>query len=109
MVRATAAEVLKLWGGTFPAPWDNTSVGNLCAQMDAMIDGRATPSTFGTGTNDVFFANSLVYRWMVNSNWAAGGAQPPEPVVWTRDIEEWFQQLLTSTTHDAIVSIKMQS
>jgi len=108
VVRATAAEVLKLWGGTFPPPWDNTSVGNLCTQVDAEIDGRATPSTFGTGTNETFFANTVVYRKMMHANWAAGGAQPPEPVVWTRDVEQWFQSLLTNTTNKAFTTAKLQ-
>jgi hypothetical protein len=105
--RATAAEVLKLCGGTFTPPWDNTSVGNLCTQIDAEIDGRASPNTFGTGTNHQFFANYLVYRHMIHSNWAAGGAQPPEPYIWTRDVEDWFQRLLTNTTTKGTTYVKM--
>jgi len=108
LVRATAAEVVKKWGGTYPAGWDATSVGNVCTQVDAEIDAKASPSTFGTGTNEVEFANTLVFRRINNMRWAAGPMNVPEPVVWTTEMEEWFQRLLTDTTADAITTVKLQ-
>ena len=108
MVRATYAEVVKLNGGVDPVGWDSTSIGHLCTQWDAMLDGRATPSTFGTGVNETFFANFGVYRWIVYNTWAGGGAQPPAPPMWDDFLEDWFQRLLTSTTHDAIKTIASQ-
>jgi hypothetical protein len=108
VVRATYAEVVKKFGGSDPPGWDSTSIGSLCTQVDAEIDGRASPSTFGTGTNHVEFANTLVYREIMHSQWVRGGAKPPEPVVWNTQIREWFEALLTDTTYDAITTIKMQ-
>ena len=108
MVRATAAEVVKKWGGSYPAGWDATSVGNICTQMDAEIDGRASPSTFATGTNHVEFANEAVFRRINFARWAAGNmTQPPPPRPWDDDMLSWFNALLTDTTHDSISYLKL--
>lgn len=103
MVRASAAEVVKLFGGTYPAGWDATSVGNLCTQMDAILDGKATPATFGTGTNDVVFANVCCYRWIRDLQKDLDDTS--ESQWWDREMQDWFDSLLTSTTHDSAVAI----
>jgi hypothetical protein len=111
MTRATATEVVKKWGGTYPPGWDATSVGNVCTQVDAEIDGRASPSTFGTSTNFAEFANELVYRRVNHANWSAAGGiltGHVEPVVWTQDLKDWFNALLTDTTEDTMTTIKLQ-
>jgi len=109
MVRATYAEVYKLFGGvTWPAGWTDANVTNLCAQVDAEIDGKASPSTFGTGTNHVLFANMLTYRRILHSVWALGPMTTQEPIVWTTELQEWFEALLTDTTADAVAYLKMQ-
>jgi hypothetical protein len=111
MVRATAVEVVKKWGGTNPPGWDATSVGNVCTQVDAEIDGRASPSVFGTSTNFAEFANELVYRRINHANWSAAGgvlSGSPEPRVWSEDLVDWFNALLTDTTTDTITTIKLQ-
>ena len=108
MVRATAAEVVKKWpGGNYPPPWDATSVGNVCTQVDAEIDGRASPSTFGTGTNEIEFANELVFRKCNYGRWAAGNMTTPAPPVWDQFMIDWFDALLQSTTYDAVTTVKM--
>ena len=108
MVRATAAEVVKKWNNTYPSGWDATKVGYICTQVDAEIDGFANPSTFGTGTNEIEFANELVFRKVNYDIWAAGDRSDSMPSVWDSHMEHWFQNLLTDTTHDAITTIKMQ-
>ena len=109
MVRATAAEVVKKWGGNYPAGWDATSVGNVCTQIDAELDGRASPATFGTGTNEVEFANEYAFRKINMQRWAAGNmTQPPPPHPWGEDMRDWFNALLTNTTYGGIRYIKQQ-
>lgn len=108
MVRATAAEVVKKFGGTYPAGWDATSVGNICTQVDAELNGKASPSTFGTGTNEVEFANELAFRRTNYGIWASGDMTSPAPPLWDEHMETWFQALLTDTTEDAITTVKMQ-
>jgi len=106
VVRATYAEVKKKFGGVDPnAAWDETAIGNLCTQVDAELDGRASPSTFGTGTNEIEFANELVYR-KITANLRMFDATPY--VVWTQDMRDWFNSLLKSTTYDGIKVIKGQ-
>lgn len=109
MVRATAAEVVKKFGGSYPAGWDATSVGNLCTQVDEEIDAKAQPSTLSTtNTQVVEFANMLVYRRVVHGIWAAGPMKSPEPAVWTKEMKEWFDALLTDTEEDSVSVLKMQ-
>ena len=109
MVRATAAEVVKKWPkGAYPASWDATSVGHICTQVDAEIDAKARPSVFGTGTNHIEFANMLAFRRCNHGTWAGGQMQTMEPNVWTREMEEWFQSLLTSTDLDSVATVKSQ-
>lgn len=105
---ATAAEVVKKWGGSYPAGWDATSVGNVCTQVTAEIAAKASPSTWPTGTNADEFANELVFRRVNHGRWAAGHMDTPEPKVWDQELEDWFQNLLTDTTDDALTTIKMQ-
>ena len=109
MVRATAAEVVKKWPkGVYPASWDVTSVGDICTQVEAEIDAKARPSVFGTGTNHSEFANMLAFRRCNHGTWAGGNMSAPEPSVWTREMEAWFQNLLTDTTHDSVTTVKLQ-
>ena len=109
MVRATAAEVVKKWGGNYPAGWDATSVGNACTQADAEIDGRAGSSTFGTDTNEIEFANELVFRKVNFARWAAGNmTQPPPLRPWDEDMMNWFAALLTDSTEGPLRTVKLQ-
>ena len=109
MVRATAAEVVKKWPkGAYPASWDVTSVGDICTQVDAEIDAKASPAIFLTGTAHSEFANMLAYRRCNHGTWAGGNMQEPEPTVWTREMEDWFQSLLTDTTIRRTTTVKLQ-
>ncbi len=108
MARATYAETVKKWGGVDPGGWDSSSIGDVCTQTDAEIDAKASPSTFGTGTDHTEFANMLAYRRVNHGRWSAGDMMTAEPVVWTREMEDWFQRLLTDTTVDSVGSIPLQ-
>lgn len=109
MVRATATEVTKLYGGStlLPAGWDATSIGNMCTIMDAWLDGRATPSTLGTGTNEAAFADYCVYTYIEHQQ-RKTDRKNPDDSWWTNEHEEWLQRLMSSTTTDAIGVIKGQ-
>ena len=103
MVRATVAEVKKLFGGTLPANWTTeANVTNLCAQVDAVINGKTYPNTLSTtDPNVVQLCNELVVRYMMHGNWAhAGGilSGQPEPQIWTKDLEDRLVRLSTDST-----------
>lgn len=88
MVRATAAEMVKLFGlpaATYPPGHDATTFGNYAAQVDAELDMMALPATnlSTTGTKEVALANREAYRFVIHSFWAnAGGplSGQPEPM-----------------------------
>lgn len=111
MVRATAAEMLKLMGGTYPPGHDATSFGNFAAQTDALLDTMALPSTLSTtGTNEVAFANRKAVELVVRALWfSAGGtlSGSPEPPLWTAQDDVTLSLLLHDTTLDRFTSIDM--
>lgn len=110
MVRATVAEVKKLWGGTLPANWTTeANVTNLCTQVDCVIDGKTYPDTISTTSNPAKqLANEIVYRKMIHSNWAHAGSEGTEPVIWTTDLIDRLEQLSKSATEGTAVYVKMQ-
>ena len=105
---ATAAEVVKKWGGDYPGGWDATSVGHVCTQTTAEIAGRALPGTWPSGTNADEFANELAFRKCNYGTWAAGPMTQPAPPVWNRMLEDWFNSLLSDTTADSVGYVKQQ-
>ena len=102
MVRATVAEVKKLYGGTCPPNWADAAVTALCTSIDYHLDGKTAPDTLSTtDVNVIQLANELVYRWMNNADWAtSGGASDGrnEPVIWTRDLLDRLQRLSSTST-----------
>ena len=113
MVRATAAEVVKLIGGSYPAGWDATSVGNLCPDADYALDGyvkKYYKTSLSTTDNEVIsIANAIVVRKMVSANWVQGGSQGSEPVIFTQEIRDRIAAVCADTTSDGITYVKMQS
>lgn len=111
MVRATAAEILKLFGGSYPAGHDATSFGNFAAQADAILDTYALPATLSaTGTNEVALANRVAANLVLHSLWAVAGGVltgKPEPVILTRDMKEDITQLLYDSTVDGFTTLDM--
>lgn len=111
MVRATAAEMLKLFGGVHPPPHDPTSFGNLAAQADAIMDTEALPGVLSTsGTNEVALANRLAYNLVMNSLWGLAGGDlsgKPEPVVLTNQIKADIRQLLMDAVEDSFTTLDM--
>ena len=111
MVRATAAEMLKLFGGTHPPGHDATSFGNFAAQTDALLDTKALPSSLSTtGTNEVAFANRKAVDLVIWSLWASAGGPlsgQPEPAIWTQDDNDQLSQLLHDTTADGFSAVDM--
>ena len=116
MVRATAAEMLKLFGGTHPPGHDATSFGNFAAQVDAELDMMALPSTLSaTGTNEVALANREAYRMVLHSLWAAAGGTlsgQQEPLslynrVYYNHVQDQVRKLLASTTYGGVAVVDM--
>ena len=111
MVRATAAEILKLFGGVHPPPHDATSFGNLAAQIDTLMDTEALPGVLSaTGTNEVALANRIGFNLVNWSVWGLAGGDlsgKPEPVVMTEGIKKEIKQLLMDPTEDGWTTLDM--
>lgn len=99
MVRATAAEMLKLTGGVHPPPHDATSYGNLAAQVDTIMDTEAEPGVLSTtGTKEIALANRIgAYNLVPLSLWVLAGAElsgKPRPPKLTQQDKTDIKQLL---------------
>ena len=114
MVRATAAEILKLFGGTYPPGHDATSFGDFAAQVDSELDMMALPGTLSTsGTNEVALANREAYRLVLHSLWAAAGGPlsgAPEPLslynrVYYEHVQKQVRKLQRSTTYGPVYTV----
>ena len=102
MVRATYAEVKKLFGGNYPGSWDDTSVGNLCAMVDDELDA------FEISTSDasaIELANLYVYRRIIHAQWAHGDMTRPEPVIWTKAMQELKDKLSDEGTYEFATTV----
>ena len=111
MVRATVAEVKKLFGGTLPANWTTESdVTNLCTQVDAAIDGKSEGSVSGSSAAAKQLANELVARYMMWGNWMHAGAPAgEEPVIWNQDMVDRLENLTSTPAEGTAVYVKMQA
>lgn len=109
MVRATAVEVVKMLGATYPPNWDATSVGNLCTLVDYVLDGKTYPDVLGSSTEVKQLANEVVIRYMTYGDWVHDGREGEEPVIWTRDLLDRLDQLSTDATLGQAAYMKMQA
>jgi len=116
MVRATAAEVLKLFGGVYPPGHDATSFGNYAAHTDAELDMMALPGALSTtGTNEVALANRECYLIILHSLWASAGGTlsgMPEPISiynprYYKEVKSMVLKLLAGTTYGGTTTIDM--
>ena len=114
MVRATAAEMLKLCGGVYPPPHDATSFGNFAAQVDAELDTMALPSTLSTtGTKEVALANREAVRLVLHSVWIAAGGTlsgAAEPMslynrTYYNHVQKQVRKLIATTTYSSVAVI----
>ena len=109
MVRATAAEVLKLMGGVYITGSDATNVAAILAEADYELDDYAlfhyktTLST--TDTAVISIANNLALRKVLHWIWQqAGGTltRTAEPEIFTQTIKNRIEAHLGSTTDDGV-------
>ena len=104
--RATAAEVLKLLGGYYPAGFNATNIGNMLDEADYELDDYArenyntTMST--TDTAVISIANNLVVRKIIHAQWIHSPVEGrgPEPVIFTQHLKSRIDAHLGSTTYD---------
>jgi len=110
MVRATAAEMLKLTVVYLPGH-DATSYANFATTADTKADTAALPGSLSTtGANEIALCNRLAVRLVIHSVWdAAGGplSGAPEPVVMTDEILAEIRQLTADTTYDGFATADM--
>ena len=111
MVRATAAEIKKLFHGSWPSGATDSSVGDLLAGIDYKLDGfvkkyyEAALST--TDTTVIHIANMLGKQEVLRGLWAnAGGAANPdlgaEPALFTQEIVDLIEAVISDTTRDGV-------
>ena len=103
--RATAAEVLKLFGGSYPPGTDASNIGDLLDAADYHMDGYAkqfygeTLST--TDTSIIYAANITVAQLGARIMWYQAGAglsQTPQPPVLTDEVKFLIDASLVDTT-----------
>lgn len=116
MVRATAAEMLKLSGGAYVSGQDATSYGNFAAQADAELDTMALPGTLSTtDSKAIALANREAYRFMLHAVWSsAGGVLSgfPEPMclyhkAYYEHVQKQVKKLMASTDYGSISTIDL--
>lgn len=99
MVRATYARVLVRLGGTYPAGFDATSVGNLCTSADYLLDGYTNPDTLSTTDNEVLeLAVDVVISMMAEASWLQAGGYmsgKPKPEVFTTELKERIKKWMS--------------
>ena len=107
MVRATAAEVLKLFNGAYPTGISATTVGDLLAQADYEMDAYTRPSTISaTDTSGIHIANKIVVNLSIWGLWLHDGGQlsgKEEPEILTQRIKDELDRLKVDTAHDGAV------
>jgi hypothetical protein len=119
MVRATAAEMVKLFGlaaATYPPGHDATTFGNFAAQVDAELDVMALPATLSTtATNVIALANREACRFVMHSYWMnAGGvlSGQPEPmslynVAYYNHVKSQVMKMVAGTTYGGTTTVDM--
>ena len=111
MVRATAAEVLKLFGGVYPPGTDATNIGNLCADADYHMDGYAKKNyktdLSTTDTSLIYAACMTVAQLGMRIMWyQAGGrlsGQPADPIL-TDEVKELIDASMSATDEDQAIA-----
>ena len=107
MVRATAAEVLKLFGGTYPPGTSAANITDLLTDADYIIDGyvrkhyKSSLST--TDMAVIHMANQIVARLGMRILWyQAGGvlSGTPEPEMLTSEMKDIIESMVADTTTD---------
>jgi len=117
LVRATAAEMVKLFGlaaATYPPGHDATTFGNYAGQVDAELDTMALPATLSTtDTKVIALANREACRFVMHSYWMnAGGplSGQPEPVslynpTYYEHVKMQVLKLIAGTTYGGTTAI----
>jgi len=111
VARATTADVLKRWGGTYPPGADATNTADWCEQADEILNAYTHPDTLSTTDSKVkAVAVDVVERLYIRMVWMqAGGPMSgqPEPEVLTQDIKEKIDRLSIDSTYDGFTTAKM--
>lgn len=104
MARATAAEMVKLFGGTYPAGHDATTFVTFITQADSIIDTLALPAVLSTtGTNEIALANRIAVHLVHRSMWLqAGGVLSgvSEPPWVPEELRDMLNHLAASANYD---------
>ena len=114
MVRATAAEVLKLFGDAYPPGLDATNICNVCAHADYHMDAYAKShfesSLSTTDTGVIYAANLTVIQLGLRMIWIqAGGvlSGQPEPPVLTNEVKAIIKANIISQTYGPVTTVDM--
>ena len=98
MVRATAAEMLKITKTYLPGH-DATSYGDAATQTDALIDAHTYPDTIAaTGTKEAVVANLAAVELLHWGLWISAGGNlsgQPEPPLLSERVTDLLDNLVT--------------
>ena len=115
MVRATAAEIKKLFLGVWPPRVTDSNVGDILAGIDYKLDGfvkkyyKVDLST--TGTDVTHISNMIGKQEILHIMWAhAGGylSRVAEPKIFTDEIVAMIEAVVTDTSEDGATMIELE-
>ncbi len=117
MVRATAAEIKKLFLGKWPAGATDSNVGDILAGIDYTLDGHVKrhydTSLSETDTDVVHIANKIGKQEILHALWSSAGGSAnantgPEPLIFTDEIVSMIEASITDTVRDGSSTIPIQ-
>ena len=111
MVRATAAQMLVLYGGKYPPPHDAASFTAIALHADALIDAYCLPATLSTtDTSAIGVANRIAAHMVIKSLWLAAGGEltgKPHPELLHKSMTDLLDKCLMDTTADSFHALDM--
>ena len=111
MVRATAAQMLVLFGGTYPPGHDATTFGNIATHTDAWINAYCLPSTLSTTDAAALgVANMIAVHFVNHALYLSGGGAlsgASDPHLMPHDITDLLDKLLKDTTYAGVAVIDL--
>lgn len=116
MVRATAAEIKKLFHGVWPAGATDSSVGDILAGIDYILDGYVKKhyetALSTTDTSVVHISNLMGRQVVLRGVWAMAGGSAnadigAEPEIFTSEIVMLIEAVISDTTRDGVSTLNL--
>ena len=118
MVRATAAEIKKLFLDNWPAGADDTRVGDILAgidrKLDAYVKKHYDTSLSATDEEVIHISNMMGKQEVLSALWAGVGGSSSantgvEPLIFTDEIIMLIEAVISDTTKDGSSTFPIQA